>query len=162
MTYKNNVKVPVAKFNYRPQTKFGARECFYTCVSFCSRGWGGGGGVGLPVCITGHMTSIQGVCIWGGLHLGGVCLQPPRTRKAGGTHPNGMLSCFMLNFDAEWPFIIYGGKNVHLPVNTEVIQPSEVSLGKCLLLYHMLAAIILIHYPRCRHLWLYSTKKGML
>ena len=41
----------------------------------------------------------------GGVHLGeGVCLQGgsaqpplpphPRTRKAGGTHPTGMLSCF--------------------------------------------------------------------
>ena len=29
-------------------TKFGARYCFYTCLSFCSRGGGG-----FPVCITG-------------------------------------------------------------------------------------------------------------
>ena len=26
--------------NYLPQTKFGARQCFYTCVSFCSGGRG--------------------------------------------------------------------------------------------------------------------------
>ena len=43
---------------YRLQTKFGARQCFYTCVSFCSPG------VGFPACITGHM--IRGVCIRGG------------------------------------------------------------------------------------------------
>ena len=33
-----------------------------------------------------------GICIQGCLHLGG-CADPPRTRKVGGTHPTGMLSC---------------------------------------------------------------------
>ena len=43
---------------------------------------------------------LQGVCIQGG--EGGVCMQggypppPPRTRKAGGTHPTGMLSCLAI------------------------------------------------------------------
>ena len=71
-----------------------------TRVSFCSP-WGGGG---FSVWITGHMTSIQGVgfpaCITGGWR---VCIQGvgesasrgkgvcPRTGKAGGTHPIGML-----------------------------------------------------------------------
>ena len=44
----------------------------------------------------------RGVCMreWGGLHSGGGGLQsvgwtdpPPRTRKAGGTHPTGRFSC---------------------------------------------------------------------
>ena len=43
---------------------------------------------------------LQGVCIQGG--EGGVCIQgwlpppPPRTRKAGGTHPTGMFSCLAI------------------------------------------------------------------
>ena len=49
---------------YCPQTKFGARQHSYTCVSFCSGGRGG-----FPACDTGHMT--RRVCIQGGLHPGG-------------------------------------------------------------------------------------------
>ena len=64
---------------------------------FLSMG-GGVGGFGFPACITGHMPSIRG----GGLHPGGSAYgggglgwaDPPGTRKAGGTHPTGMLSCF--------------------------------------------------------------------
>ena len=75
---------------YRPQTKFGARQCFYTCLSFCSGG-------GFPACITGHMTMegglhpgwgdcIQqgwGICIQGegGLPTGTLGSPPTRTRK---------------------------------------------------------------------------------
>ena len=73
----------------------------------------GGEGVGFPACITGHMSRIQGGLHPEGLPTGGfpmkrgsayrgraVCLQgdradppPPGTRKAGGMHPTGMLSC---------------------------------------------------------------------
>ena len=66
-----------------------------------------GGMVGFPAYITGHMTSIQGaglptggsasrgICPQGGLPTGGLGRLPyPRTRKADGTHPIGMLSCF--------------------------------------------------------------------
>ena len=28
----------IIRFHYRPQTRFGARQCFYICVSFCLRG----------------------------------------------------------------------------------------------------------------------------
>ena len=62
-----------------------------------------GEGVGFPACITGHMTGGgrsasggEGVCIQGegGLHPEGVGQTPPTgTRKAAGTHPNGMFSC---------------------------------------------------------------------
>ena len=48
---------------YRPQTKFWARYCFYTCVSFCSQEewWVG-------VCIRGVcLHGPVGVCIEGGL-----------------------------------------------------------------------------------------------
>ena len=31
---------------YRPQTKFGERQCFYTCVSFCSQGGSASSGGG--------------------------------------------------------------------------------------------------------------------
>ena len=41
-------------------TKFGTRKCFYTCVSFGSQGWGGGGG--LPSMH--HWSHVRG----GGLH----------------------------------------------------------------------------------------------
>ena len=54
----------------------------------------------------------KGVCLQGGLHLGGVCLQgglpkgsasagvgnPSGTRKADGAHPTRMLSCFLPHF----------------------------------------------------------------
>ena len=53
--------------------------------------------MGFPACITVHITSIQG-----GLPLGEVCIQgeaclqedwaDPLLRKAGATHPTGMLS----------------------------------------------------------------------
>ena len=39
---------------YRPQTKVGARSYFHRCMSFLLST--GGGGVGFPACITGHMT----------------------------------------------------------------------------------------------------------
>ena len=55
------------------------------------------GGVGFPACITGHMTSIQGGLPMGGLHPGGLG-RPPGTRKAGGTHITGMLSCYYFFF----------------------------------------------------------------
>ena len=74
----------------------------------------GGGEVGFPACITGQMTSIQGVfasggvCIQGGGGPGGLQwsgLPPGRgvggvggcagTRKEGSTHPTGMLSCLI-------------------------------------------------------------------
>ena len=70
--------------NYRPQTKFGARLCFYSRVSFCS--WGGSGwsafvGGGVPT---------------GGSASRGGWVDPPRIRKADGTHPSGMPSCLIL------------------------------------------------------------------
>ena len=48
---------------YRLQTKFGARQCFYMHVSFCSRGGGGDGGVSL---YEGGSLSGGGVSVWGG------------------------------------------------------------------------------------------------
>ena len=63
---------------------------------------GGAGGVGFPACITGHMT--------GGSASGGVCIQggglgTPRPsdttgygQRAGGTHPTGIHSCFVVVF----------------------------------------------------------------
>ena len=62
----------------------------------------------------GRGVCLQGVCIQGGLHQGagwgsasgglhpGVFLQeagprPARTRKAGGTHPTGILSCICIS-----------------------------------------------------------------
>ena len=83
-------------------TKFGARYCFYTCLSFCSRGGGGfpvcitasgiWGGVSFSACITGHMT--------GGPASRGLGRPPPSPQsdttgygqQALGTHANGMYS----------------------------------------------------------------------
>ena len=69
----------------------------------------GEGGVGLPVCITGHMTTgicIQGVCIQRVCLQGAVCIQkgesgalvPPSDttgygQQTGGTRPTGRHSC---------------------------------------------------------------------
>ena len=50
-----------------------------------------GEGGGFPADITGHMTNFQG---GRGLHFGWVQTPTPGTRKAGGTYPTGMLSCF--------------------------------------------------------------------
>ena len=56
------------------------RLCFYTCLSFCPRGWG--------------------ACVAGGVHGRGATHTPPQTTAtaygqwAGGTHPTGMHFCF--------------------------------------------------------------------
>ena len=60
----------------------------------------GAGGVGLPACITGHMTRGWGSASKGrgGLHLG-VCIQGDHpARKVTGTHPTGMLPCLKYVF----------------------------------------------------------------
>ena len=63
--------------------------------SVSRRGLHPGGSAYREVCI-------QGVCLQGDLYRGGVGLIPPAgTRKAGSTHPTGMLSCmniFLQNF----------------------------------------------------------------
>ena len=79
---------------YRPQTKFGERSCFFTCVSFCSQGGGLPGG---GECLPPGGSAFGGVCIdWG---LG----RPPSTtgygQQAGGTHPTGMHPCFEMLCD---------------------------------------------------------------
>ena len=106
--------------------KFGARLCFYTCVSFCLRGGklasqhasqAMTGGV-LSACIQGASASsrvcVQGVCIQGiyihrGLHPTGICIQGGLGgwtdipwdsmgygQQVGGRHPTGMHSCCCL------------------------------------------------------------------
>ena len=80
--------------------KFGARQCFYVCLSFCPQGgWlpsmhhrshdQGGSASGGGVCIQGGE---------GGLHPGGWSdpLHPARTWKEGSTHSTGMLSCWSI------------------------------------------------------------------
>ena len=87
---------------YRPQTKLGQGNVFScVCHSVYRGSWPPSmhhrlqdqhpGGVGFLVCITCHMTSIWGG--GGGLHPGGLGRPPSGTRKAGGTHPTGILSC---------------------------------------------------------------------
>ena len=71
-----------SRTRYRPQTKFGARSCFYTCLSFCSHG--GGGVPSLHHSITGHMT--RRVCIWGVCLQREVCICGVLPR-GGGLHP---------------------------------------------------------------------------
>ena len=59
----------------------------YTCLSVHREG------VGFPPCVTGHMTSLRaGVCLQGDASRGGESASGG-TRKAGSTHPTGMLSC---------------------------------------------------------------------
>ena len=67
---------------------------FYTCVSFCSRGWGGW----LP-CRShdqGESASGGGLCLQEGLYPGrGLGRSPSRYYRiqAGGMHPTGIHSC---------------------------------------------------------------------
>ena len=78
--------------------KFGVRLCFHRCLSVYRRM-----GVGFPACITGDMTSIPGSLTPGGglpprwSASGGLGRPPSGTRKAGGTHPTGMLSCLEID-----------------------------------------------------------------
>ena len=50
---------------------------------------------GFPACITSHMTNIQRASIRD-ISIQGSLPNLPRTRKVGGTHPTGMLSCCCL------------------------------------------------------------------
>ena len=44
-------------------------------------------GAGFPICITGHMTK-------GGSASSGVCIKGGLGKRAAGTHPTGIHSCF--------------------------------------------------------------------
>ena len=70
-------------------------------------------GIGEGVCLQGGQhpgesasgggaASGGGVCLQGGVCIGGIRQTPPRTRKTGGMHPTGMLSCIMINFDQHF------------------------------------------------------------
>ena len=84
---------------YRPQTEFGGKVKFSQAFVILSTGWGGGGEVWLPNIH--HRSYDQGIpptgesvsSIQGGLFLGVGLELETRTRKGGGTHPTGMLSC---------------------------------------------------------------------
>ena len=80
---------------YRPQTKL--REgnaftpvCRLTGVGGCSQH---ASQVTLPPSGRGGLTMGVSASRGGGLHRGGGMGRPPRTRKAGSTHPTGILSC---------------------------------------------------------------------
>ena len=91
---------------YRPQTKFGARYYFNTCLSFCSRGGGwsqgghgpggvpGPGGCLVPGALVPWGAGPGGYLVLGGLLQGGCLVETPQmATAAGGTHPTGMHSC---------------------------------------------------------------------
>ena len=73
-----------SRTRYRPQTKFGARSCFYTCLSFCSHRGGG-----FPACITASQVT------WpGGSASVGFCLgrgEGAASRAGGGLPPGGCI-----------------------------------------------------------------------
>ena len=78
------MSIQIANF-YRPQTNVLGKVMFlHPCVILFT------GGVGFPVCITGHMTR--------GSASRGVGPPPRDTtgygQRAGGTHPTGMHSCY--------------------------------------------------------------------
>ena len=50
----------------------------------------------------GGLHPVGGLPTRGCLHRGGLGRPPPRTRKTGGMHPTGMLSCIMINFDQHF------------------------------------------------------------
>ena len=68
------------------------------CHFFCPRRGGGGGRIGFPACISGHMT--RGVCLQGGFARGGwappqdTCDTKGYSQQAGGTHSSGMHSYY--------------------------------------------------------------------
>ena len=111
--------------------KFGARQNFQKCLSFCS--WWGGlptGGLhpgGLP---TGRSASREsasgGICIQWGLDGGGGgrgLVRAHRIRQTSGTHPTGMLSCLKI-FNHE--FVQRPGFRVAL--ETRQISLNEASI----------------------------------
>ena len=144
---------------YRPQTKFGVRLYFYTCLSFCSRGGGwcypsihcrwypnmpcSRVGCGVPGPVGGWSGGVpgpRGVCSWGflvpgGLLLGGPgprgCLvQTPQTATAAGsTHPTGMHSCLCCFYCTE-DFMV----ELHCTVNYRTrhkLREGNVFTGIC-------------------------------
>ena len=76
------------------------RLCFYTCLSFCSRGGGGGGEGGIPACLAGLQahTQVGGWRVWPGGGVGGLKAHTqgvgwgvwPRGRGSPGPHPGGV------------------------------------------------------------------------
>ena len=93
---------------YRPQTEFGARSCFYSHSSFCSRGWRVEGGSVWCHFLSGWLfllgVSVSGpMFLPGGGYLSRGSLSGSRSLsrgvrgveqwRAGGRHPTGMLSC---------------------------------------------------------------------
>ena len=100
------MSLPVVDSTHPP---LDSTTCFYTCLSFCSRG---DGGYGIPACISGRQAPTQGEVEASGLgggvsrHTpGGIptCTEadtpPQQTATAeGGTHPTRMHSRFHLWF----------------------------------------------------------------
>ena len=102
---------------------------WFTCLSFCSQ-WGG-------VCL--HWVCLKG----GSLPTGGGRLgRPLWSRKTGGMHPTGMLSCFVLKLllkyemlNPAWLRVIRNSKFMAYLIKTTVISKdihvkSEKSLTK--------------------------------
>ena len=101
---------------YRP--KFGARLYIQKCLSFCPPGWSLYGATSCPgglcpggLCPGGSLSggslsrevSVQGglclgVSVQGSLSRGVSVGRPPGIRKAGSTHPTGMLPCLQLKY----------------------------------------------------------------
>ena len=83
---------------YRLQTKFGARQCFYMHVSFCSRGEGENGGVFMyegGLCQgRGFSVKGRGLSVRGGLSGGGGLCERVRggglCERVGGVCVNGV------------------------------------------------------------------------
>ena len=96
---------------YRPSTKFGARYCFYTCLSFCpwESLYDATSCLAVWSDVPSSETSVPGpvpsrgvwrVSVQGGLTPRGVPTETPPgqitsppIRKAGSTHLTGKLSC---------------------------------------------------------------------
>ena len=103
----------------RRRTKFGARSCFYSHVSFCLHVWLTG-----PMFLLWGSLSERGLCPAESLCPGGfmskgslssrvsvqgfsVLEDPPRTATSRSWHPNRMLSCIVISLHSEGKFTIY-------------------------------------------------------
>ena len=79
------------------------------CQSFCPQGgWGVLCMMSLTVWLPGPMFLLGGLYPWSHVPGGGLCpggvsvqIQPPWIRKAGGTHPTGMLSSHLFSLERD-------------------------------------------------------------
>ena len=156
MIYDSFCSFDVRFLCYHPQQWLLEGNVFTSaCHSFCR------GGVGFPVCITGHMTrgstsgrsaSRRGICIRGGGSVSKGSGRPPwdttgYSQWAGSTHPTGMHPCsFENSLQKNWTLYNKGKFILRLWIGGYFITYSEMG-------YRHIAVVIPVYdIHRCRRL----------